>query len=87
MVTLQGRPDNIKRTPFGDFWVAVTVQRSVGTTLTNLATAVRINAEVKILVTQALGPQYENTTISEVLQYGASRYIGSFDAHFLGVYY
>ena len=38
-------------------------------------------------MTQALGPQYENTTISEVLQYGASRYIGSFDAHFLGVYY
>lgn len=84
LVTLQGRPDNIKRAADGNFLVAVTIQKA--STQTNVATAVRINGVGNILESVPLGPQYANTTISEVLRFGVSYYIGSLVTDFLGVY-
>ncbi|XP_024930052.2 protein STRICTOSIDINE SYNTHASE-LIKE 12-like [Ziziphus jujuba] len=83
LVTLEGRPDNIKRTPAGNFLVAVTIQNA--STQTIVATAVTINGVGNIRQSVSLGPPYDNTSISEVLKFRHSYYIGSLMADFLGV--
>ncbi|KAJ4823572.1 hypothetical protein Tsubulata_029688 [Turnera subulata] len=85
LVTFQGRPDNIKRTPAGDYyWVAVNIPMPNGV---NQPTAVKINGFGRILASYSLNDvQYYNKTISEVQEYGHAFYIGSLDLNFVGKY-
>ncbi|XP_050236451.1 protein STRICTOSIDINE SYNTHASE-LIKE 12-like [Mercurialis annua] len=84
LLTLPGRPFNIKRTPLGDaFWVAVNSQNSPNQT--NVPTAVKINGLGKILRNISLSRDYNSTLITEVHEHGfGSLYIGSL-ANFVGV--
>ncbi|KDP20050.1 hypothetical protein JCGZ_05819 [Jatropha curcas] len=84
LVTFQGRPDNIKRNPLGDFWVAVNVQETP--TAPIVPTAVKINYSGKILASFPLSDQYNTTTISEVNEYDGNLYIGSLETKFVGKY-
>ncbi|EXB76384.1 Strictosidine synthase 1 [Morus notabilis] len=83
VATFQGMPDNIKRTPSGDFWVAVNVPGPGGVML---PTAIRINGNGNILKTLHLEKYYKNTPISEFQQRGfGTYYIGSRVGNFVGV--
>lgn len=83
IATLQGRPDNIKRTVVGDnFWVAVTEMSPDGISLPK---AIRVNGNGRILNTVDLSRFYFNTTLTNFQQRGLRYYIGSLDAESLGV--
>ncbi|KAJ4827548.1 hypothetical protein Tsubulata_050627 [Turnera subulata] len=85
LVTFQGMPDNIKRTPAGDYyWVAVSIPMPNAVTQ---PMAVRIDGFGRILTSFSLSDQYYNKTISEVQEYGPALYIGSMDTDFVGKYY
>ncbi|XP_050238810.1 protein STRICTOSIDINE SYNTHASE-LIKE 11-like [Mercurialis annua] len=83
LITLPGRPDNIKRTPAGDFWIAVNVPFN---NVTNFPTAVKINGYGMVLSNFTIIDQYNNTQISEVHESGGLLYIGSMNTDFIGVF-
>ncbi|GMN57983.1 hypothetical protein TIFTF001_027077 [Ficus carica] len=85
VATFQGRPDNIRRTPLGDFWVAVNIPRP-GVANSLEPTAIRIDGAGNNLQTFPLDKYYKGTTISEFLQRGVQYYAGSVDANFVGVF-
>ncbi|XP_024032715.1 protein STRICTOSIDINE SYNTHASE-LIKE 11-like [Morus notabilis] len=85
VATFRGMPDNIRRAPFGNFLVAVNVERPAGGPRL-IPTAIRINGAGQTLQTLPLDRYYNNTTISEVLQCGKQYYIGSVEANFVGVF-
>ncbi|EXC52180.1 Strictosidine synthase 1 [Morus notabilis] len=78
-----GRPDNIKRAPSGDFWVAVNIPRTE--VPSSVPAEIRINGAGGNLQTLPLD-QYYNTTVSELLQRGSRYYAGSAQADFVGVF-
>ncbi|XP_038688092.1 protein STRICTOSIDINE SYNTHASE-LIKE 11-like [Tripterygium wilfordii] len=80
LVSLPGRPGNIKRTPLGDFWVAVNVN-----TTTIRPTGMKINGLGQILQTVALDALYNNKSVSEIQEFRGKLYIGSNVASFVGV--
>ncbi|XP_055962299.1 protein STRICTOSIDINE SYNTHASE-LIKE 11-like [Mercurialis annua] len=85
LLTLPGRPDNIKRAPSGhDFWIAVNVPQSP--TQNNVLIAVKINGLGKLLRNISLSQDYNSTMITEVHEYVAgSLYISSKETNFIGV--
>ncbi|KAJ4713290.1 Strictosidine synthase [Melia azedarach] len=82
LVSLRGRPDNIKRTAAGDFWAAVNLQN---TTIVTLPAGIRLNANGNITNIVMLSAQYKTTLISEVQEFSGSLYIGSMFTNFVGV--
>ncbi|KAL5544841.1 hypothetical protein UlMin_008625 [Ulmus minor] len=80
LVTFNGRPDNIKRTLSGDYWVAVNVQKL----LAIVPTGIRINATGAILEMVPLDAYYGPILISEFNPRGLNTYVGSLFANFLG---
>ncbi|XP_062116810.1 protein STRICTOSIDINE SYNTHASE-LIKE 12-like [Humulus lupulus] len=83
IINLQGRPDNIKKTPTGDsFWVAVTTMNLIGRTI---PTAIEITGNGTILRTLSLDHYYFGTPISEFNQRGSYFYAGSLQANFVGL--
>ncbi|GMN57984.1 hypothetical protein TIFTF001_027081 [Ficus carica] len=85
VVTLEGRPDKIRSTYFGNFWVAMNVQNSTETP--NVPKAVKINGDGEILETLNFDKYYGSTMISEFNQRASRFYVGSMEADFLGVLY
>lgn len=67
ITTFQGRPEKIKRTVIGDFWVAVTEMSPNGI---NLPKAIRINGNGRILYTVDLSRFYYNTTVGSFQERG-----------------
>ncbi|XP_062115809.1 protein STRICTOSIDINE SYNTHASE-LIKE 12-like [Humulus lupulus] len=83
ILKLQGRPDNIKKTPTGDsFWVAVNTMSPGGLTI---PMAIKINGNGDVLHTLPLDCYYFNTTIGEFNQRGSHFYVGSLEADFVGL--
>ena len=80
VATFEGRPDNIRKTNSGDFWVAVTIER------TSIPTAIKINGNGKILRTLPLNPYYNATSVfSEFKEFGNKFCVGSVMESFVGV--
>lgn len=82
IATFQGIPDKIKRTPVGDFWVAVTERSPAGIALPK---AIRINGNGRIVNIVDLSRFYNNTSIGSFQGRGIRYYIGSLDADFFGI--
>lgn len=81
LLNLTGSPDKIKRTIFGDFWVAVTVQTP------NLAlTGQRIDGFGNVLETLTFSPEFNSSLITEVQEYKGALYLGSLYVGYVGVY-
>ncbi|KAI9173400.1 hypothetical protein LWI28_000722 [Acer negundo] len=82
--TINGRPDNVKRTALGHFWVAANLDGLLP--IVTSPTALRLDANGLVLEKVSLVPQYGITLISEVQQFGGNRYVGSMFTDFIGVY-
>lgn len=79
LFTFLGRPDNIKRTTGGTFWVAVNIGPS--------PTGQWMDAYGSVLRTLNFEAEYGSTMISEVQGRGKTwLYVGSRDASYIGVY-
>lgn len=86
LLSFQGRPDNIKTTTRGTFWVAVNNGNSL---LATLPTGKEIDGDGNVLKTVGFvnsAPEYVSTMISEVQQSDGCLYVGSRQASFVGVY-
>nr|XP_010904618.1 protein STRICTOSIDINE SYNTHASE-LIKE 10-like [Elaeis guineensis] len=83
---LPGYPDNIKRNPRGEFWVALNqdkLQLNGQTTLEQHPVALRLSQEGKVLEVLEGGPM---TSISEVEENNGTIWFGSVDMPYVGVY-
>ncbi|XP_038688091.1 protein STRICTOSIDINE SYNTHASE-LIKE 11-like [Tripterygium wilfordii] len=77
------RPDNIKRTLRGDFWIAAMMLKQPTQTLVPIRQLVSETGSV--LRTVSLEAHYGNTSITEVLEFGVRLYFGSKLTNFIGV--
>ncbi|MCD7468662.1 hypothetical protein HAX54_007054 [Datura stramonium] len=84
--TVQGNPDNIKRTASGDFWVAVvSVKPRLIIIPTITSTGQRINQLGEVVETRDFTAQYNSPNgITEVQEQNDRLYIGSLDQNFIG---
>ncbi|KAL1068631.1 hypothetical protein V6Z11_D12G210100 [Gossypium hirsutum] len=78
------RPDNIKRTAFGDFWRAAALVKQPTRSLVPIGQ--RINGFGRVLRTVNFEAWYGNQLISEVQEFGGELYLGSLSAPFVGVF-
>jgi len=89
-ITFEGRVNRIRRTIFGDFWVAVN-EIIIINPPTEVTRPTRIKIDpfgITLLETVALDNEYGNTRISEVQEHLGAYYIGSRNVtvNFVGVY-
>lgn len=84
LITFHGRPDNIKRNPGGDFWVAVNQKTLIP--LIMLPEGIRLDANGTIRESLPISVQYGLQSISEVQQFSGILYIGSLYGNFIGTY-
>ncbi|KAH1074646.1 hypothetical protein J1N35_026974 [Gossypium stocksii] len=84
VINLQERPDNIKRTAFGDFWGAAALVKQPTRSLVPIGQ--RINGFGRVLRTVNFEAWYGNQLISEVQEFGGELYLGSLSAPFVGVF-
>lgn len=84
LITFNGRPDNIKRNPGGDFWVAVNQKTLIP--LIMLPEGIRLDANGTIRESLPISVQYGLQSISEVQQFSGKLYIGSLYGNFIGTY-
>ncbi|CAK7349577.1 unnamed protein product [Dovyalis caffra] len=78
------RPNNIKRTALGDFWIAAATV--IQGTQALVPIRVRVDAFGRISETVSLEAQYGSTLISEVQESGLALYVSSRNAGFIGVF-
>lgn len=78
------RPQNIKRTPSGGFWIAAASVKQDSQTLVSIR--IRVDGSGRITEMASLEGQYGSTLISEVQESGLSLYVSSRNASFIGVY-
>ncbi|EXC25144.1 Strictosidine synthase 1 [Morus notabilis] len=87
LITVRGRPSNIKKNSLADFWVAVNTWipgPTVGSMI-RVPSAIRISGTGgAILQTVDLSSYYTNTSISEFQPFGLGGYIGALRAASLG---
>lgn len=87
LLNLPGNPNKIKRTPLGDFWVAVNIMNNQQGRLITTPQGFRFNAYGNVLRNFGLQEQYFNTSINVIQeQLSGSLYVGSRDVDFVGVY-
>ncbi|KAF5734627.1 putative Calcium-dependent phosphotriesterase superfamily protein [Tripterygium wilfordii] len=84
LITSHLRPDNIKRTIRGDFWIAAMMLKAATQTLVAIRQLVRESGA--ILRTVSLEAEYGTTFISEVQEYAGALYVGSRFTTSIGVY-
>lgn len=83
ILNVMGNPDNIKRNPDGDFWVALTIQSQGTFQLQGL----KISGNGSVLEKQSFSPEYNTTSLSEVFEYNkGSLILGSLYSSYLGAY-
>ncbi|KAJ0104807.1 hypothetical protein Patl1_19007 [Pistacia atlantica] len=84
LITFKGRPDNIKRNPGGDFWVAVNQETIIP--LVMKPEGIRLDANGTVKESRPINLQYGTTLVSEVQEFSGALYIGSMFTNFIGVY-
>lgn len=85
-IELAGSPDNIKRTMFGDFWVAVSMIDLQLPLPSLVPFGQRINHFGMILENFSLEVQYRNAIVSEVQENAWGIFIGTLLGSFVGIY-
>ncbi|CAN0902338.1 Protein STRICTOSIDINE SYNTHASE-LIKE 12 [Linum grandiflorum] len=79
------RPDNIKRTAAGDFWIAARAVNQPSTT-SRVSIRVRVDRTGRVSETTSLVPQYGDIRITEVQQAGLELYVSSLFTSYIGIY-
>ncbi|KAK1388043.1 putative alkaloid synthase/Surface mucin Hemomucin [Heracleum sosnowskyi] len=85
-IQLAGSPDNIKRTMFGDFWVAVSMIDLQLPVPSLVPFGQRINPIGIILENFSLEVQYRNAIVSEVQENAWGIFVGTLLGSFVGIY-
>lgn len=78
------KPNNIKRTPLGNFWVAAASVRLGSQTLAPIGLLIDSNG--RILRRVELQAEYGSTLVSEVQESGAGLYVSSRSVGYVGLY-
>ncbi|KAK4280019.1 hypothetical protein QN277_011704 [Acacia crassicarpa] len=83
---LPGRPDNIKRNPRGEFWIAVNTPLGPPSTTAFWPLGYRVNSSGFILQIVPLTQLYQNQEVSEVHEYNGAFYSGSLLAPYATIF-
>ncbi|XVF11694.1 hypothetical protein REPUB_Repub08aG0049800 [Reevesia pubescens] len=83
-INSQARPNNIQRTPGGEFWEAAAMVKQPMQTL--VAIGQRINGFGRVFQTVNFEPWYGNKLISEVHELRGDLYVASPEVNFIGIY-
>ncbi|KAK0587239.1 hypothetical protein LWI29_019610 [Acer saccharum] len=87
IIHLNGRPNKVKRVAKGEFLVSINIEKGfLIPELFTVPTAIRLNANARIMEKKSLRAQYNTKFISEVQEFGGALYVGSMFTDFVGVY-